>query len=106
MLMRLARCLATPCLPQPIMRWDLRGSTVKPLTLAFGPPYNFSWSWHAGGPPFNQMIDPRTGRVGLDARSGSVTGGFAGSVAAHVGLTIQHTEQRAEWCFLRTMFTT
>ena len=60
----------------------------SPLTLAFGPPYNFSWSWHAGGPPFNQMIDPRTGRVGLDARSGSVTGGFAGSVAAHVGFGV------------------
>ena len=35
------------------------------------PPYDFSWNWHDGGPPSNQIITRSSGSVGIDARSGA-----------------------------------
>ncbi|WP_159049082.1 hypothetical protein [Streptomyces sp. NRRL B-3648] len=54
------------------------------------PPYHFNWSWHRteGSPPFNSLIDPPTGQVGLDGRSGSpgaIDGGAGSFVEAHSG---------------------
>ena len=59
-------------------------------SLGFVPPYDFSWAWHDrnGHPPFNQILDRPSGRVGLDARSGSVEGGASGFVNAHVGFGV------------------
>jgi hypothetical protein len=54
------------------------------------PYYHFSWFWHDpnGHPPFNRIIDPSFGRIGLDARSGAVDGGADGFVSAHAGFGV------------------
>src|SRR5262245_29326871 len=59
-------------------------------SLDFVPPYDFSWAWHDvnGYAPFNQNLDRPGGRVGLDARSGSLAGGASGLVNAHVGFGV------------------
>jgi hypothetical protein len=59
-------------------------------SLGFVPPYDFSWAWHDGNghPPFDLLLDRPSGSVGLEARSGSVTGGASGFVNAHVGFGV------------------
>jgi hypothetical protein len=59
-------------------------------TLGFVPPYDFSWAWHDtnGHAPFSTRLDRPSGRVGVDARSGQVTGGASGFVNAHVGFGV------------------
>lgn len=73
---------------------DLSVQPAKPrIRLA---PYDFTWWWHSENtsPPYNQIIDRSTGRVALDARSGTVPGGASGPVEAHAGygvvLTTDH----------------
>jgi hypothetical protein len=59
-------------------------------TLGFVPPFDFSWAWHDtnGHAPFATRLDRPSGRVGVDARSGQVTGGASGFVNAHVGFGV------------------
>jgi hypothetical protein len=61
---------------------------VVPRSLSMGPPYHFSWSWHVGDPPHNQLLTMPTGQVGLDSRSGSIADGSPGAVNAHAGFGI------------------
>jgi hypothetical protein len=57
-------------------------------SLNFIPPYDFAWAWHAGNPPIDQVLDRPSGRVGLVARSGAVSGGAPGPVNAHAGFGV------------------
>lgn len=59
-------------------------------SLGFVPPYDFQWAWHdvAGNPPFNIVQNRASGRLGLDARSGSLPGGASGFVNAHAGFGV------------------
>ena len=59
-------------------------------TVGFVPPYDFSWAWHDanGHAPFSTRLIRSSGRVGVDARSGQVTGGASGFVNAHVGFGV------------------
>lgn len=61
---------------------------VTNRSLDLTPPYDFSWSWHAGEPAFEQVLTRPSGRVGLDARSGHVAGGASGFVNAHAGFGV------------------
>jgi hypothetical protein len=56
----------------------------------FVPPYDFQWSWHqeGGHPPFNLIQNRFSGRLGLEARSGSIDGGAPGFVNAHAGFGV------------------
>jgi hypothetical protein len=61
--------------------------TVRSLEVRV-PPYDFAWRWHfnGGDAPFNQVGDAG-GRLGIDARSGSlVPGGADRVVNAHIGV--------------------
>jgi hypothetical protein len=62
--------------------------TDATITTQMRPPFNFGWAWHDGHVPFGQIVDHNNGRIGIDARSGSVDGGASGFVAAHVGVGI------------------
>ncbi len=62
------------------------GASVN-RSLDFTPPYDFGWSWHAGDPAFEQILETG-GRAGLDARSGHVSGGAPGFVNAHAGFGV------------------
>lgn len=63
---------------------DLR--SVRDAVEVRVPPYDFAWSWHhqAGGAPAHGYTHA-DGRIGLDARAGSISGGFSGFVNAHAG---------------------
>lgn len=56
----------------------------------FVPPYDYQWAWHdpAGHPPFNIVQDRPSGRLGVDARSGSAPGGASGFVNVHAGFGV------------------
>jgi hypothetical protein len=75
-----------------------------------GVPFDFGWSWFdgGGGPPFSQMLNRETGRIGIDARSGAVEGGVSGFVNAHAGfgvaLTTDHTVRAVGRCARRTHY--
>ncbi|MDP8922959.1 MAG: hypothetical protein M3O34_08805 [Chloroflexota bacterium] len=73
--------VATPYDPNTV---SLRVALRAPVQVRV-PPYDFAWSWSNGNAPFNQVLVNATGRVGLDARSGSMPGGASGFVEAHAG---------------------
>jgi hypothetical protein len=51
------------------------------------PPFDFHWRWHEnGGAPPASYIGDRGGRLGVDARSGSVSGAADRFVGAHTGV--------------------
>ena len=56
------------------------------------PPYDFGWSWHhqAGSAPAGSFFNA-DGRVGVDARSGSIASGAGGFVNAHAGYGLSLT---------------
>lgn len=58
-------------------------------SLSFAPPYDFIWHWHGGHPAFRHFARQDTGRVGVDARSGSMMeGGAPGFVGTHTGVGV------------------
>lgn len=59
------------------------------------PPYDFTFSFFSGNPPFQQVLNNATGQVGLQARSGSVDGGASGFVRAHAGFGVVFTTDHA-----------
>ncbi|HMD79688.1 MAG TPA: hypothetical protein VKE92_00185 [Anaerolineales bacterium] len=59
------------------------------------PPYDFTFSFSTGNPPFQQVLNNTTGQVGLQSRSGQVDGGASGFVRAHAGFGVVFTTDHA-----------
>jgi hypothetical protein len=76
----------------PALTYDTSPSGLSGIpisrSLDFIPPYDFAWAWHDGNPAFNQVLERPGGRVGLDARTGTVSGGAPGFVNAHAGFGV------------------
>jgi len=71
--------------PTPLSR-----DVLTTRSQGFVPPYDFQWAWHdpAGHPAFNIVQARPSGRLGLDARSGSAPGGASGLVNVHAGFGV------------------
>ena len=98
--------------PGEIEKLNPKSPFVGGGTMSAIAPFDFSWNWHDGAAPFNQQINPPAGYVGIDARSGSVTGGASGSVNAHAGYgvilarvsEVMHAQAWATLSFLRFFY--
>ena len=63
---------------------------ISIASFSVGPPFDFAWSFHesGGSPAFKTIVRRKDGQVGLDARSGAISGGADGWVRAHCGFGI------------------